>query len=585
MKDCHEKTMRSAINRIAALAGVACLPTVGLALDDCSAELAIFDQRIENTDHPDYNVQLALQMRRAIEQMCGILDEQALGHMLDNLDEVLPPGPNEQPRERRAQPSISATDDVDRARVTSSVPPRQSAVVPSMSGASPRGRSLAAQFIDRPDDMDMFAVWDMDIHDGNARVLYSTTPSTPQFGLPDWQAYVYVAEIDNGGRASHHLVTSRQASDHAALALRRGHDEVLFQRRIGRPNEPATLERWSISRSELLSAVPVPDPAWPDGTRHDWQPFRTATSDGNVFFNGSKTTGTGGNWLLAWFESAPDGTIVGQGSLTRPDKTVPTTWFETDNGGAGLTVSVSAASERGIESSIDTPILREIAERRIHAVVGSEKRLLVVSDDGTDAWESEALERELLWSGDMAIPRDLPPAEMLRQNQAQMLLTQSVAAETGGTRTVKSLDVGMKRVEMIEPTSDGYAVLATVHADRSIDPPIHGPYLLHLARAGGLREIYLNPLAEKLDTRFTLLTASPRDEIYLLGMSAHRGESAHILRLGKDGNVDAHARASDRQGMKIEGLLADESGVWVIGHGLMKERRGPRLWAERIEFP
>lgn len=115
----------------------------------------------------------------------------------------------------------------------------------------------------------MFAIWDMDIHNGNARVLYSTTPSTPQFGLPDWQAYVYVVEIDSGGQATHHLVTSWQASDHAALALRRGHDEIIFQRRIDPPNEPATLERWPSTRAELLSAVPVPDPAWPDGTRQD----------------------------------------------------------------------------------------------------------------------------------------------------------------------------------------------------------------------------------------------------------------------------------------------------------------------------
>lgn len=578
--------MRTSISHISALIGVACcLPSVSQALDDCSAELAIFDQRIENTDRPDYNVQLALQMRQGIEQNCGFLDEQVLGHLLDNLDEILPPGPNDAQLQRRAEPSIVPPDDGDGAKVTSSAPPRQSAAVPSMSAATSRGRSLAAQFIDRPDNMDMFAIWDMDIHNGNARVLYSTTPSTPQFGLPDWQAYVYVAHIDSGGQATHHLVTSRQASDHAALALRRGHDEIIFQRRIDRPNEPATLERWSIARAELLSAVPVPDPAWPDGTRHDWQPFRTATSDGNVFFGGSKSTSTGGNWLVAWFESAPDGTLVGEGSLTPPDKTVPSAWFETDNGGGGLTVSISAASERGIESSIDTPIRREIADRRIHAVVAAEKRLLVVNDDGTDAWESTALERQLLWGGDMAIPRDLPPAEMLRQNQAQMRLTMSVAAETGASRTVDSLDVGMKRVEMIKPTSDGYAVLATVRADRSADPPIHGPYLLHLDRAGSLREIYLNPLAEKLDTRFTLLAVSPQDDIYLLGMGAHRGESAHVLRLGKDGIVDAYARASDQQGMKIEGLLADDSGVWLIGHGLMKERRGPRLWAERIEFP
>ena len=167
-----------------------------------------------------------------------------------------------------------------------------------------------------------------------ARMLYTTTPSLPQLGLPDWQQYVYVVEIDRNGEATQRLVTSRQAPDHAALALRRGRPELIFERHIDRPGEPATLELWSIADRALLSTRPVPAPPWPGGGTWGWGAFRLATRDGNVLFGSTRRASRNASSTIAWFESAPDGSIVGSGYTARTDISSAAGWFETRNGGA-----------------------------------------------------------------------------------------------------------------------------------------------------------------------------------------------------------------------------------------------------------
>ena len=83
--------------------------------------------------------------------------------------------------------------------------------------------------------MDQFYIWDTDLRDDKARLLYTSAPSLPQLGLSDWQQYVYVVEMTPDGQATQTMVASRQAQDHIALALRRGHDVTLFNR--GRTNK------------------------------------------------------------------------------------------------------------------------------------------------------------------------------------------------------------------------------------------------------------------------------------------------------------------------------------------------------------
>ncbi len=141
-------------------------------------------------------------------------------------------------------------------------------------------------------------------------------------------------------------------------------------------------------------------------------------------------------------------------------------------------------------------------------------------------------------------------------------------------------------IEMIEPRRAGFDVLATVTANRDLDPPIHGPYVLLVGENGIERELYLNPLAEALDVTFTLLAVSPSDEIYILGSATGRGADAYVVRLNQDAVPDGYGRASDGQGgIEIEGMIADATGVWLFGHAYASERIVERIWTQRIAFP
>jgi hypothetical protein len=58
------------------------------------------------------------------------------------------------------------------------------------------------------------------------------------------------------------------------------------------------------------------------------------------------------------------------------------------------------------------------------------------------------------------------------------------------------------------------------------------------------------------------------------------------VRLNKDGEPDAYGRASDERGsIKIQGMLADASGVWLFGHADASDGVVERIWTERIDFP
>jgi len=543
-------------------------PTLTHALDDCSEQLAAIDKQLEATDESATNIMLAMQMRQTIEQMCFMLDEETMSKMLEGIDEVL-------------QTDMSGLLATAVAEETSPGKADAGALIPS----SPTGRSLGARFVDRPEKMDMFAIWDVDVLDGSARVLYTSGPSLPQLGLPDWQQYVYVVEMTPDGTATQTMVTSKQAQDHAALALRRGHDEVHFQRHGAERGDPSTLELWSVSGQNRLSSTTTPNPVWPDGTNWDWQPFRLATSDGNVLFNHSKMTKAGNKSLIAWFEAKPNGDIAGKGSTTRTDKAGEAAWVETDNGGGGLIITLSANDMNGIQTRLHMPIERQIGGRNIHAVVFSETRLLVTSDDASSAWESDALSRTLAWDGEMAVSQDLAPMERNRQAFEQMKMTEAAAREAGAWGVVETLNVGFKRINMVRPTSNGYVALVNTSANRNLDPPVHGPYLLYMDKDEISREVYLNPMAEALNVDLKIMTVAPNDRVDVYGTTLGRGVDAYVIRVGKDGNANAYAKVTKTGNNHVESMIADDSGVWLFGQGTMEGRVAPRLFVERIEFP
>jgi len=417
-------------------------PALTYALDDCSEQLAEIDKQLEATDEAATNIMLAMQMRQSIEQMCFMLDDETMSKMLEGVGEVLKTDMGSLPSSAESEPENT------RAATRKSSPPK--AQPGNLIPPEPTGRSLGARFVDRPDEMGWFNILDMDMLGDNARVLYTSAPTLQQLGLPDWQQYVYVVEMTPDGQATQTMVTSKQAQDHVALALRRGHDEVHFQRGPAERGDPSKLELWSVSGKNRLSSAVTPNPGWPDGTKWDWQPFRLTTSDGNVLFSASKSNKPDGKSLIAWFEAKPNGDIVGQGSTVRKDKAGEGAWVETDNGGGGLVVRLSANDMTGIETRLTSPIERQIGGRDIHAVVFGEVRLLVTSDDARSAWESDALSRTLAWDGEMAVSQDLPPMDRNRQASEQMAVTEAVAIDVGASREVVSLNVGYKRINMIK---------------------------------------------------------------------------------------------------------------------------------------
>jgi len=565
------------LRRMPILLALLCAPALAYALDDCSTQLAEIDKQLEATDESATNIMLAMQMRQTIEQMCFMLDEESMSKMLEGVDEVLKTDLG------KMAPATAPTPETGTAKGGKNSTPKKK--VGGLIPSAATGRSIGARFVDRPDKMDMFAIWDMDVLDGNARVLYTSTPSLPQLGLPDWQQYVYVVEMTPDGAATQTMVTSKQAPDHAALALRRGHDEVHFQRHGAARGDPSTLELWSVSGKSRLSSAITPDPLWPDGTKWDWQPFRLATSDGNVLFNTSKMTKPDDKSLIAWFEAKPNGEIAGQGSTTRADRVGEGAWIETDNGGGGLVIRLTANDMSGIETRLPSPIERRIAGRDIHAVVFSEKRLLVTSDDARSAWESDALSRTLAWDGDLASPQDLPPMERNRQAFEQMAVTEAVAIDVGAAREVEYLNVGFKRDEMIMPSSNGYVALVKTTANRDLDPPVHGPYLLYVDKDEIGREVYLNPMAEAFDVDLKIMTVAPNDDVYVYGTTLGHGVDAYVIRVGQDGNADAYAKVTKTGNNHVEIMIADDTGVWLFGQGTMEGRVAPQIFVERIELP
>jgi hypothetical protein len=165
-----------------------------------------------------------------------------------------------------------------------------------------------------------------------------------------------------------------------------------------------------------------------------------------------------------------------------------------------------------------------------------------------------------------------------------MAITEAVAIDVGAAREVEYLNVGFNRDEMIRPSSNGYVALIKVTANRNLDPPAHGPYLLYMDKDEIGREVYLNPMAEALNVDLKILAVSPKDEIYVFGTTLGRGVDAYVVRVSEDGTADAYARASMTGTNHFETMIADDTGVWLFGQGSMEGRVAPRLFVERIEF-
>lgn len=489
------------------------IPACASAQTSCDDELAEIDRRIASGDYPDMNVQLAKTMRDSFAGMCGMLDDATRARMMEGIEEVLP---------TRSAEEQQAIKDSKRATAEASRQARREAETQrrapdsGLGKATGSGSSVASGFVNRSEDMLRFWIWDWDIHNGNARVLYETLPSRTQLGRPDWRTWVYVVEITPDGRIAQRVTTSKQAQENAALALRRGHDEVLLQRRTGPEGTPTTLERWSVANQTLLSSVPTPVAEFPQGERITWMPFRTPTTDGNVLFL-SAYQPTSGAMTAAWYKATPEGGTLGTGS--RPLDM------------AGFTeLDVAAATNGG-------------GVLPLMSLLGQETRLLTLGNDA---------------SGTVSPP--------LRGE-------------------VESLAVGGESVTMIRPAGSSHVALTKVTADRSLATPIHGHWLSWVGREEIEREVYINPLANDLNVDFVTFTTTSDGEIVLYGNSKEHTGTDYVVLLDRAGSPKATAAVKQPKNGKIEGLLADDSGVWLFGHGYPTDEFSRfRFWFERIDF-
>ncbi len=512
------------------------LATGVFAQSDCDELIVEMDRRIATGNYSEQNINGAKMIRSTFKGMCtqigNNLPDDFMGDMQATIDDILPTTAEE---ERIAtQEERRAAKDREMEEVQADMDKREAAIqaeirkkgawsqaekptvadlpqpVYAVLNAAPTAKSVVAQFVDRPDNMNNIYFQDRDVFEGRARILYKTVPSVAQFNSPDWSMGLYVAEITINGTTTQQLIVSdKDLVAGKNVVLRRSYDEIVRQRYPRPADKTSALERWSIRGAKLVASAPVPNPGWPDGNPGRWN-FGMATSDGNVLYT-EQRTGRTGPPTLAWFESSPDGVVLGRGSISGGGKNLDYRGelVETKNGGGAVVFNISSNDDSGMPNS--------------------EKRILTISDDATTAWESVAIERLLDF-----------------ENNRSTL--------------------------MIKPTANGYAVLSNMVANTNLQPPVHGPYLLELDASGMREKIYLNPIAVQLNMKITIFDVNEND-IYLFGTD-NNGRGVVIL-LDRKGEPQSFGRATTAvdANIKYQGVLSDSSGVWLYGTGRTDKSR------------
>jgi hypothetical protein len=570
--------------RVACFAAVLSFQLAAVAAEpDCSAAIAEIDRRIATGDYPAQNVQIAQQMKQSLSSMCAFVDQGTLDAMMESVEDLLPTKTEEERlAERRARSAeLKAERDTRKAAEAQAQAAREARVSPIVR-AAPTGRRVAAKLLNRGEVMYHTWTWDRDIHEGNLRVLYSSFPDRTQYGLPDWTLNVYVAEMTPDGAVTHRHVTGRQSSDHTALALRRGHDEVLFERGPQERGGPSYLERWSISEGRLLSSVRKSDISWTiDGEAWQGATYQVATSDGNLLYmaleGGSRADP---QVRLGWFKVSPEGRLLGSDTYSIEDSVSPWAWTHTNNGGGGIIVDVMPVDGVQLASGLRLPEARA-RHGSMLASVSRERRLVIVDGQGGLASPPMVIERDLFETAEpgYAVPQSIDDMNAAVADQFDWI--EGLRNDFDANRSTEYMDVGPRRVEMVREIDGGFAALTRVIADTDLEPSIHGAYILEFDRSGGTKPIYLQPLTEDLDVDLKAFVPAPGGGYYLYGFDL-RDPATHVLRIGADGALLQRSRLPT-EGITIDGIEADRNGVWLYGHAYLGKEPA-RLYLERVAF-
>ena len=356
---------------------------------------------------------------------------------------------------------------------------------------------------------------DADVHRGTVRVLYQTLPSLPQTTQPGWTVNVYVALLGPDGSVENRRIATGQRH-YASLVLRRGADEAYVLPAPERRGEETVLERRSLADGSVVGTI---DHAWIARARGE---SRTVypTADGGVFLTeqSARSARSREAVSLAWKKFSPVGAVVAEGRFLEPTALATLAGvFPVDGGGLGMTVSLSHRGGEGhLATDIPSPIVAEVGGRRLEAWAFAETRALVTGPGGAVRWVSPALERQLMWEGEMSIPDSLPMDEILAQNSEQMALMERTALEYAGERQVEHQ--AHWGFDELKPTGDGWGMLARQVADQGLDPPMHGTWFLVLGADGRIaRQVRLEAAAEAMDARFERFLPAPGGGVIVAG--------------------------------------------------------------------
>jgi len=444
-----------------------------------------------------------------------------------------------------------------------------------------RGTAAADfQWVPRPDPMHNHQLFDWDRSGERVRLLYESMPDLQQAASGNWTINVYVAELFPDGHVENRqLATGRR--HFSSLLLQRGGDAVFAVVAPEHGDTVVTLETWSASDGKLRSSVSTKVLIAPGGNARPIFP----TDDGNFFFVVASTqTARGGRpTTLTWMKMSPDGQVLAKSEWSNPTAVTGVGGgFAVPGGGMGMVLNMhQAEGVDALQTDIEATQKFQIGGRNIEARVFSETRMLTTDSSGSQAWLSPALERSLMWDGDMSIPQDLPVNQRMAQNNEQMALMARVTLENGGQRTVAHRQID-PYVD-VQVTRAGYGMLAKVAADRSLDPPQHGTWYLEVGRDGALlSQLRIEPAAELLNAKFERFLPTKDDGLLVAGRRDAGGTFIHLTALGKDGTIDWTARLEAKD-LQLEGLAGTKAMPWVFGQGYNDEYGKSLLWVERVD--
>jgi len=436
----------------------------------------------------------------------------------------------------------------------------------------------AGDWISRPDGMHQLWLHDIDVRDGRLRVLYSTSPSLPQGRRDDWSFNIYLVEAGADSGPTQHRVYSGQAERYRALsplALRRGRDEVVIEVRdddLGRG-----LETRRLPAGDVLGRAGLPAGIGSG-------PFEGTTADGNVVWvrlhtgpDRERTVGT-----VEWREVAPDGKIATGGEVQRPGSRLQLLGtFAPPEGRIGLLISGTSRDGPALAHRQADSVDHTVGERTITMNVSGEKRLLIIGRDGEPAWFGPPLAQDVRWSGEQAIPRELPYEQAMAHNRRQMALKQQAAAEY---RAQRRLLEGLNGAR-IRATPDGYATLVDATVARRLDPPAHGWYFIEVGPNALRREIRLESMFDELDAEPIDLHVNDEKIHVLAALKRPRGERiGSVLVLDHRGDrISARpVTRADDQYVELKAMRPGGDGFWIVGTGRDPEAEKAAIWIGRV---